>query len=283
MVRNTGILMVLATVALGCAGDDGNGSNNTNAANTNDGGLLPPPDLYSVSPATGSLAGGAAVTLTGAHLQDGLTVTFDGRDASAVQRISSAEVTCLTPPGAATGMVNVRVTNPDLQYDEVFGGYEYTEDIGPPDVTWCDLRGPPSLQTDPGQPTPPIFGRVFAEDLTDRVGMGAGITAQIGWGPDSSDPAASTAWQWHDAVYSGDSSQVYDEYVASLTADATGTFDYAYRFSADGGATWRYCDLDGSDNGYDPAQAGALDVAGGGGQVTVTQAYVFTVYPAGTF
>ena len=30
--------------------------------------------------------------------------------------------------------------------------------------------------------------------------------------------------------------------------------------SRDGGSTWRYCDLDGSDDGYSPAQAGTATV-----------------------
>lgn len=269
VLRSVGIVMLLASVALGCAGSDNDGNDNTNH-NTNDGGLGPAPDLQSVTPSHGPLVGGTAVTLTGSHFSEGFTVRFGSQDATDVQWISSTEVTCITPPAATAGAVNVRVTAPDLQYSELFEGFAYDEVVQPTAVTWCDLRGPPSLQTDVDQPSPPVFGRVFVETLTDRVGMAAGITAQIGWGPDQSDPAISTAWQWHDAVYSGDSSQLYDEYVASLSADASGTFDYAYRFSADGGTTWLYCDQDSSDNGYDAAQSGSLLVAGGGGPVTLT-------------
>jgi hypothetical protein len=264
VLRHLGIVMVLGCVAFGCATTDDTGNN------INDGGLWPAPVLLSVSPSHGPLAGGTTVTLSGSYFQEGITVRFGTRDATDVQWLTSTEVICLTPPATTAGAVNVRVTHHDGQQGELFEGFVYDEVMHPPEVTWCELRGPPSLQTDPGQPTPPIFGRVFAETITDRVGMGAGITAQIGWGPDGSDPATSTTWHWHNAVYSGDSSQVYDEYVASLTADASGTFDYAYRFSADGGATWLFCDLDGSDNGYDPALSGVLDVAGGGGPVTLT-------------
>ena len=39
-----------------------------------------------------------------------------------------------------------------------------------------------------------------------------------------------------------------------------GTFDYAYRYSTTAGLTWVYADLDGTGNGYDPAQAGSLTV-----------------------
>ncbi len=267
MLRKLGIVMVLACVALGCADDDNHQNNNT--TNQNDGGLEPEPTLLSVSPTSGPQAGGTTVTLTGTDFQDGLSVTFNGQDATAIQWISSTQVSCITPPATLPGAVNVRVTNPDLQYSELFQGFEYLEEVLPPEVTWCDLRGPASLQTDPDQPTPPIFGRVFVEGLTDRVGMAAGLTAEIGWGPDGSDPQTSTAWQWHAAVYSGDSSQLYDEYVASLTADASGSHDYAYRFSGDGGLTWLYCDLDDSDNGYDPTAAGTLDVTGAGGPLTL--------------
>lgn len=268
-LRPIAILLVLASVVPGCA-DSENGNNNVNHTSGNDGGLPPAPSLLSVSPSHGTVAGGTTITLTGEHFQEGLAVTVDGQDATDIQYHSASEVRCLTPPATAAGLVNVRVTNPDLQYSELFGGFEYDEEVQPPEVTWCDLRGPPSLETGVSQPTAPIFGRVLAETVTDLVGMGTGITAQIGWGPDDSDPASAGGWQWQDAVYSGDSSQLYDEYVASLTADASGSFDYAYRFSADGGITWLYCDLDSSDNGYSAAAAGDLTVGGGGGPLTLS-------------
>ena len=48
-----------------------------------------------------------------------------------------------------------------------------------------------------------------------------------------------------------------DEYMADVAIDMVGTFDYAFRFSGDGGTTWVYCDLDDLlTGGYTPDQAG---------------------------
>src|SRR5690606_8990933 len=57
-----------------------------------------------------------------------------------------------------------------------------------------------------------------------------------------------------------------DEYQAALTAPAPGTWDHAFRFSRDGGASWLYCDRDargdgrgdGAEDGYMPEDAGNL-------------------------
>jgi hypothetical protein len=58
-------------------------------------------------------------------------------------------------------------------------------------------------------------------------------------------PAILANWYFFDAAYN---LQVggNDEYVASFTAPAPGTYRYTYRFSSDGGGVWTYCDTDGA-------------------------------------
>ena len=82
--------------------------------------------------------------------------------------------------------------------------------------------------------------------------------AQLGFGPDGSDPAGNGAWTWVDAAFNTDAGN-NDEFVASLLPEATGTFDYAYRYTTTNGRDWVYADLDGIGNGYSPAQAGEPD------------------------
>ena len=55
--------------------------------------------------------------------------------------------------------------------------------------------------------------------------------------------------------------------MGTITAPSTtGSFDYAYRFSTDGGLSWVYVDLgedcggEGTIDGYDAADAGDLEV-----------------------
>ena len=43
-----------------------------------------------------------------------------------------------------------------------------------------------------------------------------------------------------------------------------GDWDYAYRFSADGGLSWTYCDLEpGTTDGYQPEDAGHMTITSG--------------------
>jgi len=51
-----------------------------------------------------------------------------------------------------------------------------------------------------------------------------------------------------------------DEFRGQLLPEVVGTYDYAYRYSTTAGLTWLYADLDGTGNGYDPTQAGYLEV-----------------------
>lgn len=59
-----------------------------------------------------------------------------------------------------------------------------------------------------------------------------------------------------------------DRYVATLTVNTEGIYDYAYRYRLEGQQIWAYAGLDGNDlgsggwNGYSPSQAGHLVVIG---------------------
>lgn len=72
------------------------------------------PTISSVSPASGSTAGGTAVAITGTNFQNGATVTFGGTAATSVTFNSSTRLTAVAPAHAA-GVVNVVVTNPGGQ------------------------------------------------------------------------------------------------------------------------------------------------------------------------
>lgn len=119
-----------------------------------------------------------------------------------------------------------------------------------------------------------VYGWVYEPAVTVGPGQGLGIDAEAGVGPDASDPAHDAGWTWTTATYSADKDAFYpgdvanDEYVATLTAPASpGDYDYAYRYSTDGGLSWLYADLGGdtclligSTDGYEATTAGALTV-----------------------
>ncbi len=130
-------------------------------------------------------------------------------------------------------------------------------------VGWCKLGGqvvqpPDQLKLKEGAAGPTVYAQVYAMSVTDAAGAGAGITGQLGYGPQGSDPA--TGWTWVDASYNTDtSSGANDEYQAALPVPAAGNYQFAYRFAL-GSGPYKYCDADGSDNGFDATQYGALQV-----------------------
>ena len=70
------------------------------------------PTLSSITPTSGSTAGGTSVTLTGTGFVAGASVSFGGSAATSVVVVSSTSITAKTPAHAA-GTVGVTVTNPD--------------------------------------------------------------------------------------------------------------------------------------------------------------------------
>lgn len=59
------------------------------------------PRIDSITPATGSVNGGTAVTLAGAYFANDVTLDFDGIPATGVTFVDSATVTAVTPPGVS--------------------------------------------------------------------------------------------------------------------------------------------------------------------------------------
>ncbi|MCP3098775.1 IPT/TIG domain-containing protein [Myxococcus sp. K15C18031901] len=130
-------------------------------------------------------------------------------------------------------------------------------------VDACQLVGPASLNATPGGTTAVVRGKVLVTTVTDVTsGAGAGITSEVGYGPEGSDPATTSGWSWKAASFAAETdSGAQDAYETALTAPAAeGTYAVAVRFRYQTGA-WAYCDRDGSANGYQPAQASVLTVA----------------------
>ena len=102
----------------------GSGIGDVNGSGTVDGvdlasllsswGQSPPwagPTVSSVSPATGSTAGGTPITITGTSLTGATSVTVGGVAATSVVVVSSTSVTAVTPAGTV-GAKSVAVTTP---------------------------------------------------------------------------------------------------------------------------------------------------------------------------
>jgi uncharacterized protein YheU (UPF0270 family) len=141
-------------------------------------------------------------------------------------------------------------------------------------VDWCRLQWPLTIEGYPGTGVT-VYGRLYVAGLTDRTSgndpVPGVVRGQVGYGPRDSIPSANPGiWTWSEAVpnpgWNDASEPGNDEYMATLTVPSqSGDYDYAYRFSGDGGVTWLYGDKDtgvpgedGSENGYQAANAGKL-------------------------
>lgn len=85
---------------------------------------VPPPDVTSVTPATGRESGGTPVVVAGANFTTSgdTVVLFGSSAATSVAVVDSTRIECVTPPG--TGMVSVRVTN-SFGSDTLESGFKY--------------------------------------------------------------------------------------------------------------------------------------------------------------
>ena len=128
-------------------------------------------------------------------------------------------------------------------------------------IGWANLQWPPSMThtISAVDRTDTVYGQVWIDGVTNLPGPTPSLRAQLGFGPDGSDPAENPAWVWVEAIFNVDAGN-NDEFMASLLPDATGTFDYAYRYTTTNGRDWLYADLDGTGNGYSPSEAGSLTV-----------------------
>ena len=152
-------------------------------------------------------------------------------------------------------------------------------------VGWANLQWPPSMTHTVSaiDRTDNAYGQVWIDGVTNLPGATPGLIAQLGFGPNGSNPDGNAAWSWVDAAFNTDAGN-NDEFVASLQPETPGSFDYAYRYSVTDGRDWIYADLDGIQNGYSPAQAGDLTVnasADTTAPATPTGLHVVSASPAG--
>ena len=159
-------------------------------------------------------------------------------------------------------------------------GYDYFGTPGLPNLTcggaaeltvdWCRLQFPLSIEGAEDDIVT-VYGRVFIEGLTDATSgpdRVLPVRGELGFGPDGTDPATDDGWIWIDGTANdGFSDASNDEYFVNLELPSLGEYDYAWRFTANAGGDWLYCDGNeaGAADGYDIADAGALTVIDGGG------------------
>ena len=134
---------------------------------------------------------------------------------------------------------------------------------------YCWIQFPDAASVAAGGDTFTVFGQIYIPGLTDLspgVDPNPSVIVQAGVGPNGSNPSVSLAgWAFQTASPTPGWSDPFfyrDEYVANVVSPPLlGSYDYAYRFSTNFGATFTYCDTpSGNTYGYQSANAGSLDV-----------------------
>lgn len=89
--------------------------------------LPPTPEVTSIEPNTGLIAGGYNVIINGTNFASGLKVYFGGVQGTSVYLYNSGSFRVVCPPAAQAGPVDVKIINPDGQSVTVPNGFTYTE------------------------------------------------------------------------------------------------------------------------------------------------------------
>jgi hypothetical protein len=131
---------------------------------------IPSPTVSSVSPTSGSVPGGTAVTITGTNFAAGATVTFGGAAATNVVVVSGTQITAKTPAGSA-GSVTVTVTV-NGQSGSLASGFTY---VTPPTVSGVSPSAGPIV----GGTAVTITGTNFAAGATVTFGGAAATNVVV--------------------------------------------------------------------------------------------------------
>ena len=134
----------------------------------------PAPTVSTLSPNTGTVNGGTAITITGTGFLAGATVSLGGTAATNVNVASSTSITATTPAHAA-GVVNVVVTNTDAQTGTLANGYTYTASNPAPTVTSIS----PTSGTTAGGTSVTITGTGFLTGTTVSFGATAAPSVNV--------------------------------------------------------------------------------------------------------
>ncbi|MFN7133125.1 MAG: hypothetical protein ACK4N5_13685, partial [Myxococcales bacterium] len=147
------------------------------------------------------------------------------------------------------------------------GGFDPTKlgllDVNTPWVDYATLEGAQQRTLASGGAAT-VSLLVYAEGLTDQAGQGANVTVEVGYGNRGTEPSSDPSWRWSTAGYKADvdgltpNDKANDRYEGTFQP-TDGLHDAAARVKLWNG-NFTYVDLDGTVNGYAPAQAIKLAV-----------------------
>lgn len=101
-----------------------------------------PPEIISIEPTSGYTDGGIEVTISGKNFANGIKVFFKDKEAYVKSIIGKVAVIVVNPP-CEEGKVDVKVQNPDGQFDILKDGFEYKKKENPIEeckYKKCDIK-----------------------------------------------------------------------------------------------------------------------------------------------
>jgi len=228
---------------------------------------FPDTHLSALMPDNAPAGAGATpqVVLSGAGLSDMTQVRLGDQPLGCTA--DAQHIVCTVPEGAeGRAPVEVKFSSGIvLRVADAFTYHQAINESGSPlEMDYCALVTPQTLQVVLGQPTALVEGRVFKAGVTTGTQNGGSVTAQLGYGPEGSDPRSSTGWRFFPSswVHRDGTDEVYR---VALVPAQEGTFRFGYRFSLDAGLHWTYCDQDGAGTDpnldFNPAQLGTMTVS----------------------
>ena len=133
------VLMAIALVAACGSGGSPTSPPPTSSPGSTPPAPGPPPSITSISPATGSSGGGAAILIVGTGFKPGAVAVFDGVSVPGgfdTRDPAFTKMSVLTPPHSE-GAVDVVVTNPDGASGRMSAGFAYaSQGSFNPNGTW---------------------------------------------------------------------------------------------------------------------------------------------------
>lgn len=238
------LVLVLPLLVVACDGDsDGVPAPSDNA-----------PVVREVQPSGGPVSGHTLINVYGSGFKEGAQLYFGEQEALRVVVVNTYRIYGYTP-SATSGVVNVRVVNPDSAHGTLVGGFTF-EGAPPANIDMAEVLSGNVDAVSNGQPVATtVRGAVTVAGITRGTGQGGGTRAQVGFAPADAELLNPDSYTWEEATYEGDSgSREADIYQGTvLLQPAIGgkrrEWVVTMRFSIDNGATWVMADGDGSANG----------------------------------
>ncbi len=238
------LVLVLPLLVVACDGDsDGGPAPSDNA-----------PVVREVQPSGGPVSGHTLINVYGAGFKEGAKLYFGQQEALRVVVVNTHRIYGYTPT-ATSGVVDVRVVNPDSAHGTLVGGFTF-EGAPVANIEQAEVLNGNVDAVSNGQPVgTTVRGAVTVAGITRGTGQGGGTRAQVGFALADAELLNPDSYTWEEASYEGDSgSREADIYQGTVLLQPTISGErrewvVTMRFSIDNGATWVMADGDGSANG----------------------------------